>query len=205
MRKIVPIIVNNEFACNCYLLFQEQHAIVIDPGTKNHRIIDEIESRQAQVDAIVLTNGHFDHIAGVDKLVKQYHCPVYIHEADEPMLYDSYLNFSVAAQPFILKTKAVPLGVGTVNIGVFQLTVIDAPGHSEGSVLIQWGNDLFSGDTLFQMGIGRTDLASGSNSKMMQTLRMVKQLDPSLHIYPGHGEFTTMQEELNFNPYLIQV
>lgn len=64
---------------------------------------------------------------------------------------------------------------------------------------------LFSGDALFQMGIGRTDLPGGSNSKMIQTLRMIKTLQPAWHVYPGHGPFTTIEQELLYNPYLAQV
>lgn len=205
MIEIVPVIVDHEFACNCYLIFQQGHALIIDPGTKNHRIADEIEKRHAQVDGIVLTHGHFDHIAGVDRLVKRYHCPLYLHEADMAMLRDPYLNYSIAANPLTVQAKAEKLGAGEQQVGTFHITVIDAPGHSEGSVMILIEDHLFSGDALFQMGIGRTDLPGGSNSKMIQTLRMIKTLQPVWHVYPGHGPFTTIEQELLYNPYLAQV
>ena len=190
---------------NTYLLWEENHVLIVDPGSKSHKLQETIDSHNGVVDAIVLTHGHFDHIAGVDRLVKRYHCPLYLHEADMAMLRDPYLNYSIAANPLTVQAKAEKLGVGEQQVGTFHITVIDAPGHSEGSVMILIEDHLFSGDALFQMGIGRTDLPGGSNSKMIQTLRMIKTLQPAWHVYPGHGPFTTIEQELLYNPYLAQV
>lgn len=205
MKEIVPIIVDNEFACNCYLLCEDNHVIIIDPGTKNNRIIEEIEKRNVKVDAILLTHAHFDHIAGIDKLSKLYHCPLYLHEADLPMLQDPYLNYSFVSKAIVVKTHARCYEIGHQKIGNFDLEIIDVPGHTNGSVIIRSDNVLFSGDTLFLMGIGRTDLPGGSNSKMMQSLKIIKTFNPEWIVYPGHGDFTTIHDELLYNPYLTQL
>ncbi len=103
---------------NTYLLWEENHVLIVDPGSKSHKLQETIDSQNGVVDAIVLTHGHFDHIAGVDALVKKYHCPVYINELDMAMLQDPMLNFSYQApvvvnspvtKPSRVKTASVPL------------------------------------------------------------------------------------------------
>ena len=156
---------------NTYLLWEENHVLIVDPGSKSHKLQETIDSQNGVVDAIVLTHGHFDHIAGVDALVKKYHCPVYINELDMAMLQDPMLNFSYQA-PVVV-------------------------------TMLLWDDNLICGDVIFQGSIGRTDLPTGSNTKMMQTLRMIRETLPSkLKVYPGHGPDTTLDMEFRYNPYL---
>lgn len=189
---------------NTYLLWNDGHVLIIDPGSNSPKIRQAIEEEQGIVDGIVLTHGHFDHIAGVDVLVQTYHCPLYINDLDRPLLSDPSLNCSqgMGMQEVIVKTKAKSLHPGIQQIGSFTLTCIDAPGHSEGCSMIQWEDQLFAGDVLFAGSIGRCDLPGGSNTKMMQSLRLFHQMDANLKIYPGHGPATTLQQELLTNPYL---
>ncbi|MEG0520156.1 MAG: MBL fold metallo-hydrolase, partial [Erysipelotrichaceae bacterium] len=162
-----------------------------------------IDEKEGIVDGIFLTHGHFDHIAGVDILVKKYHCGVYMNELDKPLLKDPDLNFSAdTMNPITIDSAVNGLTPGYHTIANFKFLLIDAPGHSEGSSLMIWDQHLICGDVLFAGSIGRTDLLSGSNSKMMQTLKMLKELDPNYDVYPGHGETTTLLRELQTNPYL---
>lgn len=187
---------------NTYVLWKDQHVLLIDPGSKSPKMQETIELGGGIVDGIVLTHGHFDHIAGVDALVKKYHCPLYISPYDIPLLRDPSLNFSLGEQ-IVVKTIPQELMPGPMTIGAFQFDVIDAPGHSEGCAMLLWEGNLFCGDVIFQGSIGRTDLATSSNAKMMQSLRMIKEtLDPDLIVYPGHGPKTTLKEEFAYNPFL---
>lgn len=201
MKKI-DVFVLGMVQVNTYLLWQDNHVLIVDPGSKSPKLQEAIDSCEGIVDGILLTHAHFDHIAGVDALASKYKCPLYLNDLEIPMLTDAHLNFSSGMQDVIVKTKPIGLGQGMHTIGAFEFEFIDAPGHSEGSSMIRWGNDLFCGDVLFQGSIGRTDLPTSSNSKMMQSLKMIKMMDPTLVVYPGHGPSTTLQEELMSNPFL---
>lgn len=189
---------------NTYLLWNDNHVLMIDPGSKSARIQQELDEKGAILDGIVLTHAHFDHIAGVDAFAKKYHCSLYMNDLDVPLLTDPRLNFSIGTD-VIVKTKPVILKPGRHTIGAFTFDYIDAPGHSEGCSMILWDQNLFCGDVLFKGSIGRTDLATSSNSKMMQSLKMIKQMDPSLVVYPGHGPSTTLLEEFETNPFLLSI
>lgn len=186
---------------NTYILWNDHHALIIDPGSRSMRLQEAIDERNGIVDGIVLTHAHFDHIAGVDTLVDRYHCHLYMNDLDMELLQDPRLNFSIG-QEVIVRSKALTLLPGEHTIGAFTFTFIDVPGHSEGSSMVLWDQHLFSGDMLFQGSIGRTDLATSSNSKMAQSLRKVVAMDPGLIVYPGHGPKTTLKEELLYNPFL---
>lgn len=198
---IVKQIVVGAYQTNCYILIENEHAIIIDPGKKEERIIANIPS-EITVDAICLTHGHFDHIGAVDKLHEYYHCPIYLDSDDEVLVkhckynqMDSYsgsINYDTTCYTFPI-----------TKINNFELEVIKASGHTEGSCLLIYQNLMFAGDVIFKRSVGRTDLFMGNESKMRQSLKMIKQLDPNLLIYPGHGEITTLADELKYNYFLL--
>ena len=200
MHKIERLVLGM-IGTNCYLLWEDKHVLIIDPASKSSKLKEAIESQEGIVDGIVLTHGHFDHIAGVDAIAQYFHSNVYINENDMPLLKDSHLNLS-EGQQIVVQHAVTCLGPGKQTIGNFAFDFSDAPGHSEGSSMLLWHDNLICGDVLFQGSIGRTDFYTSSNTRMMQTLQMVKTLDPDLKVYPGHGESTTIQQELLTNPYL---
>lgn len=191
---------------NTYLLWQDEHVLIIDPGSASLQLMQAIDAKQGIVDGIVLTHGHFDHIGGVDALVEKYHCNVYINEWDLQMLKDSYLNASacMGLPEVIVKADAICLNAGEHTIGSFAFRFLYAPGHSDGCAMILWDNNLFSGDVLFAGSIGRTDLPGGNLGKMMNSLKVFATMDPDMKIYPGHGPATTLKQELKFNLYLAK-
>lgn len=203
MYKIERFVLG-DFAVNSYLLWEDNHVLIVDPGSYSKKIVASIHEQEGIVDGILLTHAHFDHIAGVDAFAKEYECPVYMNLLDKPLLKDPLLNFSKGAgmKEVIVQSPVKNIMPGENTIGKFSFTFLDAPGHSEGSSLILWHDILLSGDVLFKGSIGRTDLPTSNNGQMKQTLDKLKTLDPRLQVYPGHGDATILQEELLLNPYL---
>lgn len=186
---------------NTYVLWNGKHVLLIDPGSKSKKLQSVLDEAGAIVDGIFLTHAHFDHIGGVDAFAKKYNAPLYMNELDKDLLKDPRLNLSMY-DPLIVETKPHFVMPGKQKIGTFEVTIIDAPGHSEGCSMLQWDDCLFTGDVLFQGSIGRTDFYTSSNTKMMQSLKKFRDMDPQLRIFPGHGEASTLQDELQWNPFL---
>ena len=199
----VETLVLGMYAANCYLLWKDDHVLIVDPGSRNPKIKERIMQEHAIIDGIYLTHGHFDHIQGVDVLVEAFQVPVYINALETSFLKDPRSNVSYGANEVKLQTEAIGLQPGVQSIGVFSFELIDAPGHSIGSSIMLLENYMICGDVLFKGSIGRCDLLTGSNTQMRQTLQMIKRLDPSYIVLPGHGEPTTLLDELKTNPYLI--
>lgn len=186
---------------NCYIIKDKGHCLIVDPGGEYPGIEKVI--KDDVVDAILLTHAHFDHIGGLDALLKKYPVDVYVHPKEVHFLSDAKYNVSEAFFAHIISNaKAKPIASGKQKIGNFELEVMYTPGHSIGSVVYIIDRYLFSGDTLFQGSIGRTDMITGSMIEMRQSLDKIKELKRNYTIYPGHGPDTTLEQELNWNPYL---
>ena len=190
---------------NCYIVYSaDKRAAVIDPGYFPELIWRVIEDKGLTLDKILLTHAHFDHITAVEDLRKN-GAELYLHKDDEEMLYDSDLNCMRGFTGRELKFKNAEhlLEDGDViEIGGERLTVLHTPGHSKGSVCYLSEDMMFSGDTLFNDGIGRTDLYGGSFGELSESLKKLGQLDKDYTVYPGHGGKTTLQKEKNNNIYM---
>lgn len=186
---------------NCYIIKNNGHCLIVDPGGEYPGIEKVI--KDDIVDAILLTHAHFDHIGGLDALLKKYPVDVYVHPKEVNFLSDARYNVSEAFFAHIVSNaKAKAIAPGKQTIGTFEVEVMYTPGHSIGSVVYIIDRYLFSGDTLFQGSIGRTDMVTGSMTEMRQSLDKIKQLKRNYTIYPGHGPDTTLEQELSWNPYL---
>jgi hydroxyacylglutathione hydrolase len=195
-------------ATNAYVLIQPEtnRAVVIDPGMNPQRLLDRV--RELEVEAILLTHAHFDHIGGVEQLRKLKGCPVYLHDGEADWLGDPELNGSArwpevgppikaAAAEFSLK------GGQSLTLLGETFKVYHTPGHSPGSVSFHWKDHLFSGDVLFQQGVGRTDLPGGSSKELYDSIqRVLFKLAGDTNVYPGHGPATTIGFEKQHNPYV---
>ena len=199
MKEVIRLTLG-PFRTNCYLLKEDGHILIVDPAARMERILVAIDDNE-RVDGILLTHGHFDHIGAVDKLQAHFTCPVYMNLFDEKLVRDAQLN-SMGEYSHSLHCPIQNLYEPHMKIGIFDLTIFYAPGHTAGSVLILWENHLFTGDVLFKNAIGRTDLYSGSHSCMRRSLQMIRELNADYHVYPGHDETTNLLQELRMNPYL---
>ncbi len=199
-------IIVGPFETNCYLVYSKNLACaVIDPGADPQKIIAEIERKRLRPVVLINTHGHVDHVGANKDIKEKYEVPFYIHADDDLML--QYAHKSELAT--ILRASASPppddfLKDGQVlNIGPIQLEVIHTPGHSPGSVSLKRDKVLFSGDTLFCGGVGRTDLPGGSWDALERSVKeKIFRLADETLVLPGHGPLTTVAQEKKTNPYI---
>ena len=185
---------------NCYLLEDEttNAAAVVDPGGEPERILHQLKADGAEVKCILLTHAHFDHTGGVAGLRAALPgVPVYLHPADAALL-------GTGEMPAIGPT--VPYEEGDkVSVGSLTVQVLHTPGHTPGGVtlLVEGQNVLFTGDTLFQGSMGRTDLG-GSYEEIMRSLARLAALEGDYHVLPGHMGTSTLERERRTNYYLME-
>ncbi len=186
---------------NTYVLHADgsNEAVVIDP-TDAKRLEEYLSRNALRPVAILLTHGHFDHICGLADFLKRYPIPVYLHPGDGSMLTDPMhcgLHLFFPGAPFDPVNGSLPIADGqTLTLGGLSIDVLATPGHSKGSVCYLIDGVLFSGDTLFRAGFGRTDLYGGSHAELLTSLHRLRALSADTAVYPGHGGATTIGAEL---------
>lgn len=192
---------------NCYLITKNDKSIIIDPGHNDHRLIDYIKKENLNIEKILLTHGHFDHIAGVDMVRDYTNAKVFISEKDGEMLTNPNKNGSALMMGMNISVKEADEFVYDNQKIDFEGTIIDViftPGHSKGGVCykIDDENVIFCGDTLFYRSIGRTDLYGGSITELESSIRnRIYTLDKNYTLLSGHGEPTTIEDEKKLNAY----
>jgi glyoxylase-like metal-dependent hydrolase (beta-lactamase superfamily II) len=191
------------FAANCFILWNDREAVVIDPGGNPEIIMPEIGDRTLRY--IINTHGHYDHIAANNAIKAYYDTRLAVSEEDHRMIMDPRLNLSVMVDaPFISVPPDLILHQGDLlPFGDLEMRVLHTPGHTEGSICLILGEVLFSGDTLFRYSVGRTDLPGGSENKLRESIRsQLYTLPDRMRVYPGHGEPTTIGEEKRHNEFV---
>lgn len=194
---------------NCYIVYTEdtKKAVIIDPAADSRRITDELSALGLIPEAILLTHGHFDHMLAADSLRNGYQIPVCVHKADAELLKHPDLNCS---EQFLHMSYAISADEELEHDQCLRflngaLTVISTPGHTEGSCCYYAKNEniLFSGDTLFQGSVGRTDLPTGRAAQLTNSIREnLFVLPEDTLVLSGHGDQTTIGEEKQYNPYV---
>ena len=180
----------DSFGANCYLLISHGRAAVIDPSVNAGKILEFVKSTGADLDKVILTHGHFDHIESIDSLREKNPVPVYVHKDDNEMLTDGEKNahalfFGVDK---IWHGADILLDDGDeITVGEEKLKVISTPGHSKGSICLLGDGFVITGDTLFANGYGRYDLYGGDADTLASSLARLRNFDKNLTIYPGHG------------------
>lgn len=193
---------------NCYILYdQSYNALIFDPGGDSTKLQDLIEKKHLKPIAILLTHAHFDHIGAVDDIRDRYNIPVYLHESEKEWLMDAQLNGSARFPVTEVSTHPSDkyLTPGKLELASFEVEVRHTPGHSPGGVafVLHKGKIVIGGDSLFQNGIGRTDLYGGNMEQLINSIReQFLTLDNDYTVYPGHGPETTIKCERENNPFL---
>lgn len=176
----------------------EGRVLLIDPACfdarEKQQLSDYIQSipNKSEI-CIAATHGHFDHLWGASWACEQFGVPVLVHEADMPLASDVQGQYDF----FGIHRKAEPFPIALYEPNTSPYTIIHTPGHTKGSCCLYWPEEkvLFSGDTLFNMGYGRTDLPGGDYIQLMESVERLFALPADVKVYPGHGEFTTIGAE----------
>jgi hypothetical protein len=196
---------------NCYFLYREdtKDCVIVDPGDEAKRIKKFIEDQELHPVAILLTHGHFDHVMAVDSVRAAYHIPVYAAEAEKETMQDASINLSINMGGAMLSIEADHwLKDGeTITLLDQEVRCILTPGHTVGGMCFYFpkAGMLFSGDTLFQESVGRTDFPGGSMSEIVRSIReKLFVLPDAVQVYPGHGLMTSIKNEKMFNPFAVE-
>ena len=193
---------------NCFFLINNdsKKLIVIDPGASAKALYEEIKKLDCVCEAILLTHGHFDHADGVDELKALTGAKVYAHEDEKKVLNDPSYNLS---DDFVATGSKYDADVFVndsehLKLSGFDIAVIHTPGHTPGGICfyIEEEKILFSGDSLFNQSIGRTDFLGGSASQLIRSIKeKLLCLPDDVNVYPGHGAATSIGYEKKYNPF----
>lgn len=197
----IETLVLGQLATNCYLVYDEKtrEAVIIDPADEGTFIIQRILDLKLKPKLIVATHGHFDHVLAATELKLAFNIPFWLSEADLFLLKrvqkttQHFANFHTDPPPpvdkFLKERDEIP-------VDKERLKVIETPGHTPGSISLYTPGILFSGDTLFSSGVGRTDFAYGSQKNLLTSIKeKLFKLPSQTEVYPGHGPKTTIMAE----------
>lgn len=206
----VKIFMGGDDSATSYIVYNEKkEAVLIDPSFKASKIVKWLKEESINLLAILLTHGHFDHIEGIEEVKKFFSCPIYIEKSDEVLLSNPYKNGSVLFGKYVqvLEKTENLWDEETLHFSDIEVQVIHTPFHTPGSVCFYFPKiqSLFTGDTLFYRSIGRTDLPLGNAKDVTSSLLKVKKFyknNGDMKVYPGHGNSTSLEKEIEFNPFM---
>ncbi len=197
-------LVLGDISVNCYLIYTENAAVVIDPGYYSIEALDFLKQSSQKERLILLTHCHFDHVGFAEQLAKLTDTKIAIGEHDAFALGDTHINlsslFGVPLKPFnadiLLKDSQ------EITVGDITFKVIHTPGHTVGGVCYKCNDILFSGDTLFEGSIGRTDFPGGDFKTLENSVKMLYTLPDDTILLSGHGEQSSIKREKIYNPFI---
>lgn len=194
-------------ATNCYFLYREgaSEAVLIDPADRGADLYEGLKKKGFFVTAILLTHGHFDHIGGAEQLRRLSGAKLYAPLEEKALCMDPYANLSLqfGSKTVVEADQWLSDGQKLTLAGI-DFLVISTPGHTAGSTCyyVEKAKILLAGDTLFAGSVGRTDFPTGSMGKLVRSVKeKLFVLPDGTKVYPGHGEYTTIGEEKEYNPY----
>lgn len=200
---IHKIVLNGHIPVNCYIIEDEGQCYIVDPGSEKKKLQSFIASKDLEVLGILLTHGHFDHIGALNA----YDVPIYLHEDEFELINDGLYN------GFDFENRQMTIDFSTLNLVSIneqtelylnqrKIKIFHTPGHTPGGVCYQIGQELISGDTLFQGAVGRWDFPLGNQNALKDSVCCLLDLfEDEMIIYPGHGNPSTIGMERQINPY----
>ena len=209
MIKVTPFIYEDydDVYANTYILCDENNdAVVIDPGKEYPGIVNFIKKNSLNLKAILVTHGHFDHIRGINTILKEYDVPVYIGFEEEEKLTDTFTNGSAFfGSEVIVDVKPKTLADNDVlKLLSEDIKVITTPYHTSGSVCFYLKDSglLFTGDFIIPHSVGRSDLPTAMPKELRNSMAKILALPDNTKIYGGHGPFSTLEMEKRVNPFV---
>ena len=190
-----------DYQTNCYFIWEDDASAcaVIDPGGDAKRVAAVVGNLGCKPCAIFLTHGHYDHTTAVPTIRSELHIPTYINKKDANTDgKHSSMKFDVDK----IDEVWYYADGDKIEVGGLTFTVMETPGHSEGSVTLVCEDALFTGDTLFRDSCGRTDFEGGSMEVLLGSLKRICSLEGDYEVYPGHADYTSLDRERRFNFYV---
>jgi len=207
---IVKTLEVGPFMSNCYIVGSEQHkkGMIIDPGADPNTILKAIQAEGLEIILIVATHNHTDHISAVGAVKKATGAEFAIHESDAHFSLSTGITSMLeemtgtSYEPPSAPDRLLS-GGDIIEVSDLKFTVLHTPGHTPGGISLLGHGAVFTGDALFNFGIGRTDLPGGSTAQLMDNITTkLMTLPETTIVYPGHGPSTTIGKELTGNPFL---
>lgn len=205
----IQVFSGGPFFVNSYVLYNERggEGVIVDPGLELTKIKSFIGGRKIRIHSILLTHGHVDHVMSLNEAQEVTGARICMHEADQA-LYDGAAEmaryFGILTMEPLKPIDWYMSDGDDVVIGEERLQVISTPGHSPGGLCFRYEDEfVLTGDTLFNDGIGRTDLPGGSYAQILASIQTrILTLPPQMVVYPGHGPSSTVGFEAANNPFL---
>ena len=195
---------------NVYIITntETRESILVDPAERGRLLYENIENNGNKCVAVFLTHGHFDHITGLKSFNELAHVPVYAAREESDVLKDARLNCSDESfgtgEPMSIDVDHLLEDGEEIDVAGMHWKMLLTPGHTKGSCCYYLESEkmLLSGDTIFEGSVGRTDLPTGSMRELLTSINSkIKSLPDDVEIYPGHGGFTTIKDEKQYNMY----
>lgn len=196
--RVFPL---GQMQANCYFVMKDNTCLLIDPADSADFILEEVSRRNLEIVGLIATHGHFDHVMAVGEIQLSFpHLPLYINSADQFLInrLEETAKHFLGFEPHVIKpTTFSDLKECEVKIGDFHFDVISTPGHTPGSVSLYFKDEaiIFSGDTVFNGGVGRYDFSYSDKNDLKKSVQRILDLPEVTTIYPGHGEETLIQYE----------
>ncbi len=202
----IHTIVENEFEENTYIVIDGKEALIIDPGAPYESIQSTINTQQSTIVGILLTHGHGDHIMSLHNFLKEI---IYAHADEKPILSDPKKNLAALAGGDLSITGINFFSGDRYNLklnvqgSMFKdIDIYHTPGHTPGGCIIKIGDNIFTGDTLFEDTVGRTDLPGGDSKKLRNSLKIFNSFSRDCMVYPGHGTPFKLGDTYKVNYFL---